>query len=192
MGEKHTKKWVRDKAQALLDMPEQERIALIERMFSFLDKHYEQFAVVMFYIYGLRPEELLILTKDKFKVVDSSLIVKIPTLKGGEERTLRLSLTDTPYLERVVLPYLDKVQYNLFPFWRHTTNLNHIFRKIKNRSNAQIDLNPYVFRHFRMNYIASLGASQYDLKNWKGAKSFSSVEEYLHFNPVTKFEKAIR
>jgi len=175
-------------------MKDSERVELIRRMLELLDYDYEKVAVVIFYIYGLRPEEALELTKDNFKIIGNSLWIILPTVKEGMPRKIELDIDETPFIKEVLLPYLDKLAegQSLWPNWKDPTNFNHVFRKIKIRSFGEMEFNPRIFRKFRLSYLAMIGASVEVLQAWKGARDIRSITPYMVSRPVTSVKRAIK
>lgn len=196
MGIKRSKKWKKEKVLELLEMKDSERIEMIREMLSFLDHPHEKVALVLFYIYGLRPEEALELTKDNFKIVGNILIVRLPTVKDGMPREIELDVEETPFLKDVLVPYLENLKdgQRLWPpTWNDPTNFNNsVFKKIKIRSYGKYDYNPYVFRDFRESYLGYLGVPLTMLMAWKGARDVRSVSPYLTLKPIRELKKAIK
>ena len=192
MGIKHSKEWTNQKGLELLNMKDSERLALISKMIDSVESPREKTAIALSYIYGARPQEFLMLKKEEFKIIGDDLRVKLPTVKKGNPRIIELDIKETPFLQSIVVPYLDTILDDepIFRNWKDPTNINQVFKKAMHK--VGFEFNPNVFRHFRMSYIGYLGGNMMQLKAWKGAKTQQSVEEYLGFKPVTEFKKAIR
>ncbi|MEM2900642.1 MAG: site-specific integrase [Thermoplasmata archaeon] len=188
---KHDKKWIKDKTEFLLTMDDLKRQEIIDRMMAACDREEERFVIAMHYIFGLRPGELITMETDNFLVVGNLLNVKIKTLKGGVQREIRLDINTTPFLKNVILPFIQKKQGRLFD-WNHTTNINAVFKKVKKKLGENYEFNPNVFRHFRLSWLGYKGANIMQLKAWKGARSYESIEPYLDYKPITEFERSIR
>lgn len=189
--EKKYKEKIDKFADRMLDWSEEKRIEFIEKLLSVCKHGHEKYVVVMLYIYGLRPAELMQITIDKFTIGEDELRVRLPTLKGGIPRTIDLSIKDTPFISFLV-NYLNQ-NVNLLPrTWHHTTNINAVFKKIAKKLESE-RISPYIFREFRLSYLAIvLDASATDLQTWKGAKDFRSVSPYIRRKPIKKFSKLIR
>jgi len=192
-------KRIEDYAKKFLMMPDPERIELMQKTLDLCDNLKEKAILVFFYIYGLRPAELIELKKSNFSIKGSDLWVWLPTKKHGRERIIVLSLKDTPFLD-IIVQFLDTipiVEWRLFKEWTDPTNFNKVLEKIEQRYfekyGEEICLAPYVFRKFRESYIWSLGASTQELLGWKGGKSIKVVEDaYTLLKPVVRFKKSIK
>ena len=201
MYEIKSERWKRieEWAKKLLMMSDPERIELIRKLLDLCDDLREKAILVFFYIYGLRPAELLELKKSNFSIKANDLWVWLPTKKKGRERIIVLSIKDTPFLD-IIVRYLDTipiVEWRLFKEWHHRSNFNRVLEKLEQRYfekyGEEICLAPYVFRKFRESYIWSLGATTQELLGWKGGKSIKVVEEaYALLKPVTRFKKMIK
>lgn len=174
-----------------LGMESEDRIKFIERLSQLCDYIHEKYVIIMLYIYGMRPAELLKIRKANFKLVNDELILRLPTVKEGDPRTILLSVSQTPFLKWVA-KYVQS-DTELLPDWKDPTNINHIFKKIARKTNREIEICPYVFRKFRLSYLAlNLDASPEEIKSWKGAKDYRSVAPYIRMKPITKFSTAIK
>lgn len=175
----------------MLDWSEEKRIDFVKRLLSVCDYGYEKYAVIMLYIYGMRPEELMRITKDKFKIEGEEVRVKLPTVKKGQTRVIDLSIKHTPFMP-FLIDYVNRTNSLLPRSWNHTTNINGVFKKISKRLEDE-RISPYIFRKFRLSFLAiECDASGLDLQTWKGAKDMRSVDPYLRMRPVKKFSKMIR
>jgi site-specific recombinase XerD len=167
----------------------------------------EQSIIAFFYIYGMRPSELLSITKSVFKVetnADGSQdlraeIKTAKTIKGGKYRVIILNMT-TPFID-IIWKYIQCIS---FPEWqlffrgsKEPTNFNIVTKSIEDKYyqtyGESICLSPYVFRKFRISYLLDAGANNADILAWKGGTSLRCVEEsYAFFKPVIKFKNQIR
>lgn len=191
MGKKHDREWVHAKTSGLLEMKDDERLAMVRLMMDCHTRPDRRTALALSYIYGARPNELIMLTKENFTIVGDELRLELPTMKGGNKRIIDLEIEATPFLKDVIVPYVSSIQSGpIFPRWHNPTNINYVFSQSFKKTGHE--LNPNTLRHFRMSWLAYLDASIIELKSWKGAKSQESVEPYLSFKPLTKFKKAIR
>jgi len=178
-------------ADKLLERNVEQRIAFVERLTQSCKRAYEKYVVCMLYIYGMRPAELMMLKKKDFTLSATHLTVRLPTVKRGEKRTIKLKIADTPFLD-FIASYVEQMDRLLPITWTHTTNINAVFKRIsKDRGKKRIS--PYVFRKYRLSYLAiEQDASAYDLKLWKGARDMRSVDPYIRMKPLTKFESKIK
>lgn len=175
----------------LLEINVERRIAFVERLAQSCKRGYEKYVLYMLYIYGMRPAELMMLKKKDFTLSDTHLTVRLPTVKRGEKRTIKLKIADTPFLG-FLADYIEQREQLLPSTWKHVTNINAVFKRISiDRGKKRIS--PYVFRKYRLSYLAiEQDASAYDLKLWKGAKDMRSVDPYIRMKPITKFESKIK
>ena len=174
----------------LLEMPEDERLKLIRKMYNVLEKKKEKVAFALLYLYGMRPEELIKLKRNNFEIYDEFVRLRLPTVKRGVDRIIDLDIKDTPFMNDII-EYVKSVEWKLFPTWNDPTAINNtVFKRIKDK--LGINISPYAFRHYRLSYIAYLGAELMDLIVWKGAKDLRSVIKYLAKRPVRKFRRSIK
>jgi integrase len=167
------------------------RQRFVDSLIQLCKKRHERYVVAMLYIYGMRPKELMMLKKRDFTITDKSVTVRLPTVKKGEERTIRLKIADTPFLN-IVVNHVERSESLLPMSWKHTTNINAVFKRIS-KLGGERRFSPYIFRKYRLSYLAiEQDASAYDLKLWKGAKDMRSVSPYLRMKPLTKFESKIK
>ena len=179
------------RADIMLSLGQEDRVKLVDSMIKHCDYPHEKYCVAMLYIYGIRPAELMLLKKYDFKISDFTIQVRLPPVKRGEKRVIRLKIESTPFLN-IVADHVNSSLPLLPPTWNDATNINGVFKKISRRR-GKSRLSPYVFRKFRLSYLAiELDASSYDIRVWKGAKDDRSVAPYIRLKPVTKFEDKIR
>ena len=184
-------------AQDLLSMGQRRRKKLLHEALSLCDNLREKAALVLFYVYGPRPAELMKMRKRDFIILHRNdntrtLKVRLPTVKRGRDREIVLDIEKSaPELDYVVR-YLDEIhdpEMYIFYGWHDRTNLNHIFRKIRKRTEGRIDWCPYVLRKFRLSYLFMSGADPSDILIWKGGKSLQSLETYIKTAPLVKFRE---
>lgn len=175
----------------ILEWSQEDRLNFVKKLCSVCDYDYERYAIIMFYVYGLRPIELMQITKDRFKIEGDIIRVRLPTAKGGQLRIIDLSISLTPFMD-FIADYINTSPSLLPTTWTHTTNINHIFKKISKRLNDPI-VEPYMFRKFRLSFLAiELDASAVDLQTWKGSTDMNSIKPYLRMRPVKKYSGLIR
>jgi integrase len=131
--------------------------------------------IALLYLSGARPAEMQILYKENIKVIGENVTVLLQTVKRGFPRTLIFDKEKTPFFNGLILPYWA----NLFERDRAFKKDISTYKKIVYKYSDNY-LTPYSFRHFRMTKLAELGAFETELKYWKGAKDFKSVEPYIH------------
>jgi integrase len=184
-------KKINERTERILKWSDSERIQLVDTIISQCDYPHEKYVIVMLYIYGMRPSELMEITRDNFRVVDDMLRIILPTKKRGFNRVIYLSIESTPYMGWLSNYIRDNK--DLIPVsWHNTTNINGVFAKIARKLNVE-RISPYMFRKFRLSFLAiELDASAYELQNWKGSKDISSVTPYVMMKPLKKFAKSIR
>lgn len=186
-------------AKKLLMMSDSERIEFMKKILDLTNDLKEQAVLVFFYIYGLRPAELLELKRANFSIRRNDLWAWLPTKKFGKERIIVLNIKETPFLD-IIVRYLETIpiaEWRLFREWSSPTTFNKVLERLEKRYfekyGEEICLAPYVFRKFRESYIWSLGATTQDLLAWKGGKSIRVVEEaYALLKPVVKFKRDIK
>jgi integrase len=190
---------INESAKKLLLMTDTERISLIRKVLDLAGDLRDQAILVFFYLYGMRPEELLEVKKLDFSVREEDLVFRLPTVKEGRERVLILNIRDTPFLELIV-KFINTIpipEWRIFREFTDPTNFNKAMSRLEKRyletTNEIICLSPYVFRKFRMSYLFSIGASSGDLLAWKGGKSMKVVEDsYTILKPVVKWKSSIK
>lgn len=185
-------KKINERTERILKWSDSERLQLVNTMISQCDYPHEKYVVIMLYIYGMRPSELMEITGDNFRVVGDQLRIILPTKKRGFNRVIYLSIEATPFLGWLS-DYIRDNTKSLVPLsWHNTTNINGVFKKIANKLGTD-RISPYMFRKFRLSFLAiELDASAYELQNWKGSKDISSVTPYIMMKPIKKFAKSIK
>jgi integrase len=136
----------------------------------------ERMFLILLYYTGARPAELLSLTADSIDMNEGLIIIQLPTLKHGIGRTL--SFNPSEYTNEA-LNYAKSLSIDakLFPKWKFSWQTRDFIYKI---SDGQ--LTQYFFRHNRMSKLAAKGANIFELKEFKGARSTESVEDYVHMS----------
>lgn len=133
--------------------------------------------LVLLWITGARPSELIELTPlcfmDRFDTIDISM----PTKKHGYARTLPVA-KDTPFFN-LAMAYVNKcnnIREKDKPLfhWRTDGCIRAIVYRL-----SEGRLTPYNFRHSRLTQLAKIGASPYELMVFKGARDTRSVAAYI-------------
>jgi integrase len=187
--ETERQKKMRLHTEEMLDASPEEREEWVEEMFNACKYDYEKYVLAMLYVYGMRPAELFLVTPKSFTISEDSVLVRLPTLKGGIRRNLLLNRAKTPFLDFIV-SYVNSNAILLPPSWRAVSNINTMFGKIAKKIKAE-RVPPYLFRHFRLSYIAEKGADDSTLKAWKGSLDPRSIAPYTALRPVTKLRNSI-
>ena len=145
--------------------------------------------IALIYLTGARPAEMQILYKENLKIIDNNITILIQTVKKGFPRTLIFSRESTPFITTPILPYWGSLFDGDRAFKKDISTYKKMIYKYSDNY-----LTPYSFRHFRMTKLAELGAFETELKYWKGAKDFKSVEPYVHRSGkmVERFKGMIR
>lgn len=142
---------------------------MLGRLYS--DEH--KMALILLYITGARPAEILMLNKGDFIVSDTEVRIQIKTLKRGLDRTLVFDKLSTPFIHILIGCLGKKEEGRIFSF-SSGARLRQIIDKASEKKFA-----PYTFRHSRHYKLAEEGATVYDLMAWKGAKKLDSVMPYV-------------
>jgi integrase len=167
-------------------------------------KHY----ILLLYLTGARPKELLLLTAKDFEQESKYVKVRIPALKRGVTRTIYLPLADTGvkkmyewiknhYPELVIFWGLisdkkrviivkKKVQGVEKTYERTyhdmTNKLYHWFKKFFAVIDHNDSFTPYFLRHNRFSKLSEDDVSMQDIMILKGGKSMESVRPYIHMS----------
>lgn len=144
----------------------------MEKMLENLNTENHRIALILLYLTGARPSEVLTITKKDFTITDQDIKVFIKTLKRGDDRTLIFDRTSTPFADRLVA-YLEGAEDKLFSF-SSDARLRQIVYKASDNT-----VTPYTLRHNRHGKLAKEGASIYELMYWKGSKDPKSVIPYV-------------
>jgi len=178
-----------------------------EEMLKKIDhKNIEQARILLILLYftGRRPSELLNLKANDFEKEGSYLKIKMPTKKQGTGSIVYLPLVRITYVKEL-WDYISKLPPELWILWEfrgksekkikillddgsiHIQKYKDTSYKIRywvKKWSKKIgkEVTPYFFRHSRLSKMAMKGANVQELKYFKGAKSLSSVEPYLHLS----------
>lgn len=146
--------------------------------------------VIMLWLTGARPSELLEMTKDDITIEETrtSFTIRTKKLKKTgeflvEKRHLVLHIIEDDVFIKIINRYLKRLREGsrIFQFSRQTGN--NILERVGYDA-LGIKLCPYNFRHSRMTLLAEKGASIEELKRFKGARTDHSVRPYLHARKV--------
>jgi integrase len=140
---------------------------------------------------GARPAELLVLVKRDIVIEPDKISFKLHTAKLGKttefiarQRNLVLQISSDNRLVHDLQTYLSKLKGDdsrLFT-WNVKTGYNVVVYAARKALGK--DLCPYNFRHSRMTLLAEAGASEEQLKRFKGSFTTASVRKYLHVRKV--------
>jgi integrase len=151
----------------------------------------QKVAVALLYITGARPTELLALKKKDFIILEGELRIKLETLKRGWARILIFDRAETPFVNELIIPYVNRLkeeESDIFGF-KTDARLRQIVYRLSNNT-----LTSYTFRHNRMAKLADLGMSPYELMAWKGSRTMDSVIPYVirSGQTIEKFKNKIK
>jgi integrase len=161
----------------------------LDLMLKRCERTIEKVLLILLYYTGARPSELLELTKENFRITEKTLFVSIPTKKRGETRTIPLPLKN-PRI-RLVAEFVSAISPGIKFLRSRFKNIDSVKFFVYKVSDNKYT--PYFFRHNLLSILANSGASVYELKTWKGAKSIKSVEPYIRLagTDLKKFEKVL-
>lgn len=156
--------------------------------------------VIIMYLTGARPVEILRLKGKMVKENQKSLVINMPASKRGLPRLIYLELKDPLVLQ--FWDYANKFMPELYLFPHFIGN--HIKRyknkKGEEKSYQEVSgklryyfniwfsdilgngINPYYLRHNRLSKLAINGVDLQALRMFKGAKTFDSIMPYLHMS----------
>lgn len=162
-------------------------------------KQYRSFVIALFYTCA-RPNEVLKLKTDDFQKEGQYIKIKLQGSKGGLPRSLRYSLKNKHINE--LYNYAYTCFPNMFLFWNlssnyiihvktkkhgikdyveRTSKLRYYFRKWF-KFLGESGIPPYFLRHNGLSKLAELGATDRDLIQVKGSKTFESIQKYVHMS----------
>ena len=163
----------------------------VKRMIKVTDDIRMKAILALIWVTGARIGEILKLRKEDFTVdlnTDTVLIL-IPTLKGGSPRELELSINDTPTMKEIILPYLAKRDNLLFDIGRRRTQ--QLLQKINKETDYWLTF--HQFRHSRITYLARKErASTAELMDWTGWNTSRQVGTYIIKQSSKRFKNRIR
>lgn len=152
--------------------------------------------IYFLYFTGCRPSEMRYLKTFHVEIQEDKIKIMIPTTKHGRARLIILPMK---YDEVKFLAEFFKKQKEIHP--REQPLFPYLHRRVKDhnvcdairyrlRSCGLKDIVPYVFRHNRFSLLAFKGAKPEEIKYFKGARTLSSVEPYLHISKLQAEELA--
>jgi integrase len=188
---------INEEAKKLLFFSDTERLNIMRAILDCTTELEDQFIFICFYIYGLRPSELIQMKRGWVSFKDGEIWISIPTTKHGDERIIILD-NSVPFMdifERFVSPIMN-MEERFFRF-NAPTNFNKRIDKMLKRynqaGNGSMKITPYVFRKFRLSWLLANGASGSDLLAYKGGKSLRPLEKsYIFMRPVSKFKESLK
>jgi integrase len=145
--------------------------------------------LLLLWLTGGRPEEIIRLEKKDLQIENDKITISLITLKYPKtskfvyrRRNLCIHISPlTPYLE-YLKHYLNTIKRDkLFPFTKRT-GYNYIARI--GIQKLGFPLCPYNFRHSRMTLLAEAGATNDELKRFKGSTTDQSIKNYVHARKV--------
>lgn len=167
------------------------RPSAFEKMYRLAPSRRDRNWVLMLYLTGARPSELLKLTKEDVIIGEDFIRFKLVTKKLGykkgtffvEKRNLKLNIKNEHRYRLTLRAYLNmfRPEQHIFNFSDRTGS--NIVERLSMRT-LGVHLCPYNFRHSRLTILAEKGASREQLKAFKGARSDSSINQYIHAREV--------
>jgi len=137
--------------------------------------------LMLIFLIGARPCELIKLKKESFKKDKYCLTISIETSKRGMFRKIGLPMR-TKYVQEI-WDYVKTLLIGQRLFWTITESYqvrNIVYKATDNK------YPPYFFRHNRFSIISNKGASPNEIKYLKGARNLFSVEPYIH---ISEFQR---
>lgn len=156
--------------------------------------------VICLYLTGARPVEVLSLKAKDISKSSRYVLVKVPASKNGLPRTIYLPFKNPLVKELLNFAVAIMNERWLFYNFRGNYKRKYITKKgfIKEYKVVSAKLPhffekwfsilpygsvpPYFLRHNRFSQLSQAGASQNELKHTKGAKSYDSIQHYLHMS----------
>lgn len=161
------------------------------KMFKNARYQQDKAILVLSWLTGGRPAEIMALRKKDIIFEEHRLIVKISTKKLGKKgkfmirnRTLNINLDMSHDYIQILKRFVERKKHEdkpIFDISRRT------FYNIINRIGydaLNVSICPYNFRHSRMTLLAEKGASKEQLKRFKGSRTDKSVNAYVHARKI--------
>ena len=189
-------------AKNFLFLQEEDRINMMKDLLECCDSQQQRGILSLFYIYGMRPAELLTMVKADFSFRKNGEVwANLPTAKTGNDKRMdRIIILDSsvPFMNEV-MKYLDTLPYPNHPLiigYKAPTVANKIIdipkKRYEEKTGQKIVLTPYVFRKFRLSWLFNNGANLNDILAWKGGRSLKPLEtSYLFTRAVGKFKNSL-
>jgi len=188
---------INEETKKLLFLGDEDRLRLVHNILECAETPEDRFVFVCFYLYGMRPSELIAMKRGWVTTKGDEVWIRIPTKKHGNERIIILDRI-IPFMSNIIdfINVIEDPEAFLFLF-RHPSNFNHKLYKILKNYNArygtELRLTPYVFRKFRLSWLLDNGASLSDILSYKGGKSLKPLENsYIFLRPVRKFKSILK
>jgi len=145
--------------------------------------------VLLLWLTGGRPEEVIRLKKQDILLEEDKVKIRLETLKKPKNEEFRVTKRNLCTAGENLRPYLESLQKhinrlqreNLFSFSKRT-GYNIISRL--GMSVLGFPLCPYNFRHSRLTLLAEKGATNDELKRFKGSSTDKSIKPYIHARNV--------
>lgn len=144
------------------------------------------------WLFGARTTEIILLTRENIDYNSDQLSIKFKTLKLKEKESYQIK-------DRILTVSRPRPEFNIFvetiidyissilPENRILPYTPRWAQKIFNKCSEEAinkKITPYHFRHSCFTWLAVNGASENQIKYWKGADSIDSVAPYLKAVPV--------
>lgn len=162
--------------------------------------------IITAYYTGARPNEILRLKSKDIQKEGRFVTVLLKGSKGGMPRKLFLDYKID--LIQEVHRYANSIMPEVLLFWMYRNDYKRITKtkkgefkerhEISNKVrywfkkwfNGVIDITPYFLRHNRMSKWAAAGATDRQLMQMKGSKTFTSIQPYIHLSTETSKKMA--
>lgn len=169
----------------------------------FTNQH-RAFLIALFYTCA-RPNEVLSLKSEDISTEKKAIMIKLKGSKGGVPRILTYSYNNKHIKE--LYKYTISCFPNMFLFWTlrssyiiHVKTKNYGIKEYKERT-AKLryyfkkwfsfmgdSIPPYFLRHNGLSKLAQLGATDRELLQVKGSKTFESIQKYVHMSKDTSLK----
>lgn len=167
---KYKKDWWEKAKQFKVELIDEKKLV---EMLSKCQNEFEKICLILLYYTGARPSELVNLKWKNIELDKNKVKITLPTTKKGIGRTIFLPLND--YTKILIEERQFKNgEWYILPYQKGYRIRDLIYRLSNN------ELTAYFFRHNRLSQLALAGVDIHTLKYFKGAKSLSSVEDYIH------------
>ena len=132
--------------------------------------------ILILWTYGLRRNEALELTRDRFQYDDEAIYIRVRSLKQRIKGPIKGSFTWLPALRdeltNLIIEYIKDIDGRLFPrnqatYWREIKAVNPY-------------ITPHVLRHSRATLLAEAGLDIYELMWYMRWNDVRTALKYLH------------
>ena len=162
------------------------------KLFNHTTRNTDRTWITILWFTAARPAEVLELTSKDITIETEKIIFRISTKKLGAKgkfmvrtRTLILNIPcDHRYVKAIrrhLYHFQHKPELKIFTFSQKTGS--NIIQRLGYDA-LGVQLCPYNFRHSRMTLLAEKGATEDELKRFKGSRSTQSVRPYVHARKV--------